>query len=207
MVDRIINRLPEFVVGIVLLYVLIPFLAPISFLYGFDAVGIGINEVYERFCHQRVERSVFLFGNEGAKVHYTVNELKEIGYLPDINPNPTLNTYPQYFGHDYYGDENIGWKVPICIRDIALYGSLALSSLLLLIMYRRKKIVKVQKWVIFALLVPIVIDGLIQVLIAYLALDIFPMWFIDNWERRIITGILAGLAISLFIIPLLVEKE
>jgi uncharacterized membrane protein len=200
-IHKIGRRIPELVVALVWLYVLVPFLAPLAYSNGYESVGWGINEFYEQFCHQRVERSVFLLGKEKPLTFYTVGELKDAQVIPQVNPDPVPFQWPEYFGHDYVGNEQVGWKVPLCIRDIALYGGLALAGSLIVWWKRKNKELKVSKWTILALTLPMMIDGIALTVISLLKLDWVPGWFIYSNLKRIITGALFGAGIALLIIP------
>lgn len=206
--QKIFNLLPYFLVLILWLYVLIPFLAPVAFKAGSLDLGVKINEIYEVFCHQRVERSLFLFGKDFTARFYSVEQLKELGAIDDVNPDPGRYEWPEYFGHGYYGNEKVGWKVPICIRDIALYGSLALTLLLLLV--RRqfgKGNLHLPIWVLVALLLPMVFDGVAQTVLEVLQAKWVPDWFLHSISKRIITGVLFGFSLAIILFNLLFDEK
>jgi len=183
----------QIVISVVMLYTLIPFLAPIFFVTGYNNLGFAINEFYEYFCHQRVERSIFLFGE---KKRYSIIELKEKEYITEVS-----NQWPEYYGHDYYGNEQIGYKVPICVRDIALYGAFIITSIILLLF--KKRIRKTDNRLIALLSLPMTIDVLAIMIIELFDITSVPFDYIDGWVHRIITGILFGIAMSLLVIPVL----
>lgn len=171
---------------LVFLYVFVAFLAPISMKYGYESIGKGIYELYERFCHQRVERSLFIFGKSSF---YTVAQLQEYDYLPSTSDS---NSYPIYFGHDYVGNEDIGYKVAICVRDIGLYLAFAISGILIGL---KKRTSVPWKWVVI-LILPIFLDIGLQWIVEIFRIDTF-LWFVNDLNKRWVTGILAGIGSSL----------
>jgi uncharacterized membrane protein len=206
-IHNIGRRIPEILVGIVWLYLLIPFLAPVAYLHGYDDLGWQINQVYENFCHQRVERSLFLFGEDSSARFYDVQELKDLGAIPQENPNPEPYQWPEYFGHDYVGNSEVGWKVPICIRDIALYGSFAIAGSIVIWLKRKGKEIKIPGWVLLALLVPMAFDGTSLLIISLFRMDWVPDWYISSNLKRVITGALFGASLGLLMIPVLFPTE
>ena len=188
------------VILLVFLYVFIPFLAPIFFKLGYSNIGEDINNVYVEFCHQRVERSVFLFGENGLVKKYSVQELKDLKYLPEKSADPSI--YPEYFGHGYYGNAQIGYKVPICIRDIALYLSFVIAGLISIIyVEKKKKTFHISFFVLMIFLLPMMLDGVSGSIIEGFKILAIPSWYLDDWIRRIITGLLFGIGSALFVIP------
>lgn len=120
-----------------MIYVGLPFAAPVAMHYGATGVANVIYTVYGPLCHQFVFRSWFLFGDQ---VVYP----RERAGLPG-------GTFEEYAGNDPYfdtvdvgtldadlilaakafrGNEIMGWKVAYCQRDIAIYGSIALFGIL-----------------------------------------------------------------------------
>ena len=172
---------------LILIYVGIAFSAPFILKKGNYILGNGIYEVYERFCHQRVERSLFLFGRQSF---YSVQELKEEAF---ISPISKTNTYLEYFGHKYNGNETVGYKVAICIRDIALYTTLGFVGLFISLSPLGKR--RFSMALVVILTAPIFIDVFIQMIIKFIKLDPIPYFFLDNVPKRIFTGILAGIGV------------
>ncbi|KKR06236.1 MAG: hypothetical protein UT34_C0001G0276 [candidate division WS6 bacterium GW2011_GWF2_39_15] len=200
---------PLFLISIIVwLYVLIPFIAPIAYTVENEKLGWGINQFYENFCHQRVERSVFLFGKSSPISFYTVQELKDAKAIPQTNTNPGRYIWPEYFGHDYVGNKVVGYKVPICIRDIALYGSLALF-LTIFSLLKPKTVDKyaTQRLYLygFLLLLPMILDGVAQTIIEGFMIKSVPLSYIHSISKRIVTGSLFGLGLSLILLKLFNE--
>jgi uncharacterized membrane protein len=146
------------------------------------AVGAGhlIYVLYSPTCHQLPERSFFLFGPQQT---YSVNDLEAMGYVPsglDIFRRELLR---------FEGAPEIGYKVAVCERDVAIYGSLLLSGLgfgLLRGRLRRpgKVLPRLPIWLYAVMLMPMAIDGGTQ-LVGLRE---------SNWILRLITGGLFGAA-------------
>src|SRR5512137_2632020 len=121
-VDRLAARLARHWLAlfntIVAVFVLLPFLAPVLMHMGLDRPASAIYLVYQPTCHQLPERSFFLFGPQGA---YSVAELEAEHALPEGT------TLGQRAMMRYVGNPEIGYKVAICERDVAIYGSILLG--------------------------------------------------------------------------------
>ena len=161
-------------------FVLLPFLAPTFLHLGLTGVGNVIYLAYRPTCHQLPERSFFLFGSQST---YTVAALEADGTLPpgtDLVQREALR---------YPGNPEIGYKVAICERDVAIYGSMLLGGLIFALARKRyaargRTAPKLPIKVYLALLIPMGIDGTTQLLGLRES----------TWELRLITGVLFGLA-------------
>ncbi|MCL4561690.1 MAG: hypothetical protein M1281_13890, partial [Chloroflexi bacterium] len=58
---------------ILVLYVILPFAAPLLMEIGWVSLGLGIYHIYSYLCHQLPERSIFLFG---PKMSYSLSEIQ-----------------------------------------------------------------------------------------------------------------------------------
>jgi uncharacterized membrane protein len=131
-------------------------------------------------CHQLPERSFFLFGERGA---YTVAELEADAAIP------TGLTLFRREMLRYTGNQQIGYKVAICERDVAIYGSILVGGLIFGAVRRwrtrsGRQAPRLSIKGYLVLLVPMVIDGATQLLGLRES----------TWELRLITGMLFGLA-------------
>jgi uncharacterized membrane protein len=142
---------------VVLLFVALPFLAPVLMQAGATGAGSLIYKIYAPTCHQLPERSIFLFGDERF---YSAHDLESHGHLPaglNILQRQSLR---------WVGSPETGWKVAICQRDVAIYGAILLAglafALLRPILGRGGKWRKMPVLMYLALLLPIVLDGVSQ---------------------------------------------
>lgn len=162
------------------LYVAIPFLAPVLIKAGYTGPARMIYLAYRPLCHQMPQRSWFLFGE---RPFYSTEALIQRGVPPDL-------LVP--FG--YIGDETLGYKVPLCQRDTALYGSLLMAGVAFGLSRRRWRPLPLRLYLLFGVL-PIVLDGGIQ-WITFAAHLLFPSLGIPVLEstplRRVLTGVLLG---------------
>jgi uncharacterized membrane protein len=161
------------------LYVGLPFLAPVLMNAGWTLPAKVIYTVYRPTCHQLPERSYFLGGDQHA---YTAEELAEGGV--DIHP----------FSRDI-GNAAVGWKVAFCQRDVAIYGSIFLAGLVYALLRRRWKGWKMPFRYYLLFLVPMAIDGILQLVGVHKS----------TWELRTITGVIFGVGSVLFAYPYLDE--
>ena len=158
------------------LYVGLPILAPILMLTGHVWLGNVIHTAYKVACHQIPWRSFFI---GGSQIVYTYEELIAL-----VGPALTLR---------YFGDATIGYKVALCQRDVATYGTILLAGLVFGLVRRRLKPLPI--WAFVLSLVPMAIDGITQ---------LFGLRE-STWQLRIITGALFGLASIWLAYPYLEE--
>lgn len=183
------------------LYVGLPFLAPTFLKIGADLPAKIIYTVYKPLCHQLAFRSWFLFGEqpfyprEEAHVDGFLT-YEEATYQSDINIREAQK---------FTGNEEVGFKVALCQRDIAIYASMLLFGLIFAISGRKIKSIKWYLWVLIAI-IPIGLDGVSQ--LPGLASSI-PDWLPvreSNPTLRTITGTLFGFFTAWYLFPLIEES-
>ncbi len=128
------------------LYVLLPALAPLLMTSGAPQVGRLIYLVYRPACHQLPERSFFLFGPEST---YTLDELWALGLVSESDDI--------YARQRFLGAVDTGFKIALCQRDIALYGSLFLGGLAFALLRRRLPPLSLVAYLLS--LIPMALDG------------------------------------------------
>lgn len=165
----------------VFIYLSLPFLAPVLMEAGLEQPARLIYLTYRPACHQLPERSYFLFGR---KAIYSLQELEAAGVLKS-----TFILDRRRF----IGNEALGWKVAICERDVAIYGSVVLAGLLFGLARGWLPRLSFKLYLLF--LVPIGVDGLTQ-LIGLRS---------SNWWLRTVTGAVFGLGTVWFAYPYLAE--
>jgi uncharacterized membrane protein len=131
------------------LYVLLPLLAPVLMAAGAPQVGRLIYFAYRPACHQLPERSFFLFGSQPS---YTLDELWAMGAVDRADG---LLARQRFLGTD-----QIGWKMAICQRDIAMYGALFVGGFLFGLLRKYVRPLSLLGYVLC--LVPMFIDGSTQ---------------------------------------------
>ena len=91
------------------------------------------------------------------------------------------------------GNSDLGWKMAICERDVAIYVGLLAVALLYA---RRPALVRPMGFGLYGLLIlPMAVDGFTQLL----------GWRESTWELRVLTGALFGVASAWLVLPRLQE--
>jgi len=152
--------------------IILPVLAPICMHLGLTTLGESLYRLFRASCHQLPERSFFLFGKQAV---YSLETLRQLaGDIP----------------LRYIGNPEIGYKIAVCERDTAIYGSMFLTGLLFNFM-RNMKPLRIKLFLVMAL--PMVIDG---------TGGLIGLWS-GTWLNRVVTGILFGSACILLCYPYL----
>lgn len=185
-----VNRLADWIVRhwlailnlLFLLYVGLPFLAPVFMEVGAETPAKIIYTIYRPACHQLPERSFFLFGDSPV---YRREALPANGVADSDNV---------FVRRNYIGDSDHGYKVAICERDVAIYGSMFLMGLLFALMRGHLPRLKARWLLLFAL--PMIIDGGTQ-LVGLRS---------STWQLRLITGAFFGVGLIWFAYPYIEES-
>ncbi len=184
----------------IFLYVALPFMAPVFMNAGVPALARPIYSVYGALCHQMAFRSWFLFGDQVAypRASAGVEGYVTYGEATGLDEDDLLEA------RRFIGNEEVGYKVAYCERDIAIYGAMFLFGLLFVASGRRIPPLPWYWWVIIGIL-PIGIDGFSQLL------SQIPGWpFWDYREStpllRTLTGALFGFSTAWFGFPLIEES-
>ncbi|MEW5986075.1 MAG: DUF2085 domain-containing protein [Chloroflexota bacterium] len=117
-------------------YVGLPFLAPVLMAAGWTGPGRLIYTLYKPMCHQMAFRSFFLFGEQYAYPREMAGlELRPlesyVGQLPEfagISPDNTGQLFAA--ARQFLGNAQMGYKLALCERDIAIYGFVLIGGLL-----------------------------------------------------------------------------
>ncbi len=181
---------------LIFLYVGLPFLAPVLMKNGNERTASLIYRFYSFTCHQLPFRSWFMFGSQA----YYPRELSGIS---------GLKTYEQAIGIDdlfeartFIGNENVGYKIALCQRDIAIYLSMLGFGLVFALKGRQIKGIPWYLWVLLGL-VPIGIDGTSQL---FGLVPNMPAWLPLRESTpflRTLTGGLFGLMTVWYLYPLI----
>lgn len=176
-IDRVIYSFSKHwlavVNSIVFLYVALPFLAPVLLQAGINGPARALYTIYSPMCHQMAQRSFFLFGEqpvyprEIAGTDYTPIEAYT-GNLSEFE-NVSNDNWPAFFAaaRAFKGNEQMGYKVALCERDIGIYGFVLVGGLLYGMLRNRFNIrpLPLALFIIIGI-GPIAIDGFSQ-LISY----------------------------------------
>ena len=150
---------------VMLLYVGLPFLAPVLMKSGATAPARAIYTIYSPLCHQFGFRSFFLYGEQA---YYPLTEAG-IDHILDFETATGIyhlhdpNNYSRVEARRYIGDETVGYKVALCERDVSIYVAILLFGLLFSLTGRRFPQLHWTFWIVFGL-GPVGFDGFSQLL-------------------------------------------
>ncbi len=174
----------------ILAYVGLPFLAPVFMRLGWTLPARAIYLVYSPLCHQLGYRSWFLFGEQ---TNYPRADFQR---LTGIDPGATSGLWD---ARGFIGNEQLGYKVAFCQRDVAIYGAILLGGLIysLPFVHGRLKPLHWIGWIVIGVL-PIALDGFSQLFSQYP----YNAFILFSWLPprestpllRTLTGALFGLA-------------
>jgi uncharacterized membrane protein len=103
---------------------------------------------------------------------------------------------------DFQGNAQMGYKVALCQRDVAIYLSIGLNGIAFAFLRRRARPLP-WMWFILIGIVPIGLDGFSQMLSQY-PLSLIPFRE-STWYLRVITGSLFGFGVAWLVLPLIEE--
>jgi uncharacterized membrane protein len=187
------------------LYVGIPFLAPVFKKVGWNGPAEVVYKIYSPLCHQWAFRSFFLFGEQAYYPHAAAKvpgilTFEQVSGITDLNDPSRLGA------RAFQGDPTLGYKVAFCERDVAIWGAMALFGLVFAV--TRRRIPKIH-WIVWILvgLVPIGLDGFSQLF------SQIPSAFIQSFLPyrestpflRTLTGFIFGFMTAWFMFPLIEE--
>jgi uncharacterized membrane protein len=141
---------------LVLLYVGLPFLAPTLMEVGAPRPAEWIYRAYSPLCHQLAFRSWFLFGEQPAYPR----ALAGTNLVP-FGQETGINESDLYAARAFVGNPQVGYKVALCERDVAIYGGILLAGLAFALVRGKLKPLPIPLWVLFGI-APIALDGFSQ---------------------------------------------
>lgn len=184
---------------LVLLYVGLPFLAPILMFSGYSRPAAIIYRLYSFTCHQLAFRSWFLLGEQPVYPRDAagIENLLSYGVATGLEETDELSA------RQFIGNSEIGYKVALCERDVAIYGGILLFGLIFSVTGRRMKPLPWYLWLLIGI-VPIALDGFSQ-LLSQPPLNLFPYRESTPFLRTL-SGFLFGFTTAWFGYPLVEES-
>lgn len=192
-----------------LLYFGLAMLAPVFMKAGAAFPANVIYTIYKPLCHQFGFRSFFLFGEQA---YYPLQEagisnvrtFEEVTGFKDVQ-NPAA--FSRFEARQFTGNEEIGYKMALCERDIAIYGAIFLFGLIYAATKRRIKPLHWMLWVLIGL-GPIGLDGFSQLFsqMEWSFLTSILPYRESTPFLRTFTGALFGLATAWFAYPYMEES-
>ena len=170
---------------IALAYAGLPVVAPVLIYLGLEWPGRVIHAVYRPLCHQLPQRSFFLFG---PRFTYGLAELAEL-------LGPAFVEEP--WSGAFVGNAELGYKMALCQRDMAIYGAILVAGLAYGLLRRRWRVRPLPWWAYLGFgVIPMLADGGYQWISYALAL-LLPSLAVLPHETtpalRVVTGALFGL--------------
>ncbi|MCE1255735.1 MAG: DUF2085 domain-containing protein [Anaerolineae bacterium] len=187
---------------VLFVYIGLPFLAPVFMERKLELPARVIYAIYNPVCHQLAFRSWFLFGEQA----YYPRALAEIPGVKTYEDVTGLNSEDIGKGKEFIGNPTVGYKVALCERDVAIYFSMLLFSLVFMITGRRIKGIPWYIWVGFGM-VPMGLDGGSQLFSFFQG--IVPFWIPLRESTpllRSITGVLFGVTTVWYVLPIIEES-
>lgn len=163
-------------------------LPPILIHQGFDRLGNYFYRVLALFCHQRADRSFYLFGE---KLLYPKQYV--------LNNVPFNKVFTFNFSQRLTCSDSLGCKFGVCARCTGIYLGLMIGLLLAEIIASYK----IPKIIPALMLIPLAIDGTVQT-IAYIIAPEHGFYESTN-PRRFVTGLLFGLGLGYFMVSAIKE--
>ena len=193
---------------VMLLYVGLPFLAPMMMEYGVNVPARVIYTLYSPLCHQFGFRSFFLYGEQ------PFYPLKEAGMnvidfetATGITGLHNPNDLSRLQARQFVGNNTTGYKVALCERDVAIYGAILFFGLLFGLTGRRFPQLHWMLWILIGL-GPIGLDGFSQLFSQFdwhFLASILP-YRESTPYLRVLTGALFGFTTAWFAYPNIEES-
>lgn len=221
MIDRIFYTLSRrwlfFLTLALAFYVGLPMLAaPTLMNAGLTGPATLLYRVYSPMCHQLASRSFFLYGEQiayprqiaGSRLTPIESFMGDIPEFQDASADPAQWSTFLWPARRFVGNEEMGYKMALCQRDISIYGSMVVGGLVYALLRRRGVLRPMPFWLFLLIgLGPIALDGFSQLFSQF-----FVNTQIDALARlfplrestpllRSLTGALFGLSLVWFIYP------
>ena len=188
---------------LVAIYFGLTFLAPVLAKAGYQRPARWVYGAYSLVCHQLAYRSFYLFGEQIVypRAAAGVDNLKSFAEATGLSEGNEVADV--WAARSFIGNQQVGYKIALCERDLAIYGSILAFGILFSISGRRLKSIPWWLWLLLAIL-PIGLDGFSQLFSQP------PLNFIPYREStpalRVITGSLFGFFTAWFGYPMVEES-
>ncbi len=190
--------------ALVAIYLGMTFLAPVLAKAGYMTPARWVYGTYSLLCHQLGYRSFYLFGEQvvyprAAAGVEGIETFAEATGLSEGNDADAIWSARRFIGND-----QVGYKVALCERDLAIYGSILAFGLLFSASGLRIKSIPWWLWLLVAI-VPIGLDGFSQ-LLSQPPLNLFIPYRESTPTIRVLTGALFGFFTAWFGYPMVEES-
>ena len=149
---------------------------------------------FHYFCHQYPWRSWFL---KGKQTYYPLISADSPDMLSfeEASGSPIAETDPRTF----FGTPEMGFKMAICQRDVAIYGAMTVFAVLFFLSGNQIRSINWKLWLFFGIL-PIGLDGGTQLLSQIIPVIPFRE---STPLLRSLTGALFGFLTCWYLLPIL----
>jgi uncharacterized membrane protein len=188
----------------VFIYVGLPVLAPFLMAAGMEAPARLIYRGYGFVCHQLAYRSFFVLGEQYAypRASAEVEGLRSFREVTGMSEESSYIAIDE--ARNFIGNPQLGYKMALCERDIAIYGAILLFGLLFVLTGRRIPPLHWTLWILLGL-APVGLDGLSQ-LFSQPPLDFLPAYRESTPFLRVLTGGLFGFMTAWFGYPMVEQS-
>lgn len=187
---------------LVFMYVGLSFLAPVFMKIGWTGPASVIYRSYSFVCHNLGYRSWYLFGEQAAYPRAAAN----VAGLETFEAATGLgagNSTDDLFGaRRFVGNEELGYKVAFCERDVAIYAGILLFGLLFAATGEKIRSIHWTLWILIGV-GPIALDGFSQLL----SQPPFSFWAYRESTPllRTLTGLIFGIMTAWYGYPIVAE--
>jgi uncharacterized membrane protein len=191
------------------LYIGLPFLAPTLMKLGAEAPARVIYTIYKPLCHQFGFRSFFLYGEQPFYPLAEAN-VKNVRTFEEVSGIMNLDdpySFTRFAAREYIGNEELGYKVALCERDVAIYLSILAFGVVFSLSGRKIKSLHWLLWILIGI-APIGLDGFSQLFSQFdwPWLQALLPYRESTPFLRTLTGALFGLGTAWFAYPSIEES-
>lgn len=179
-----------FILAMLVLNILV-LVTPVLAFQGNAIANTLYHDVLSYLCHQKISRSHCLFqGAEGF-------------YIGDCTPQEGEYTFDNPRQISIIQEGNLGYKFPVCARDVAIYLAMLLVGLTYPFFFRLDSREFPDPLYLIISLIPIGADGGLQFISDMgIHLPIIGMYESTNLAR-LVTGFIAGAVVTIYLLPIL----
>lgn len=187
---------------LVFMYVGLSFLAPVFMKVGWTAPANAIYRSYSLVCHNLGYRSWFLFGEQAAYPRSAAEVEGLATFEQATGLSAGSSTEELFAARRYVGNEQLGYKVAFCERDVAIYSGILLFGLLFAASGKRIRPIHWTVWILIGI-GPIALDGFSQLL----SQPPFSLWAYRESTPllRTLTGLIFGIMTAWYGFPIVAE--
>ncbi len=162
------------------------------------AVKGDASALYKMFsytCHQKISRSLCVFDNNSTNSYSIADCTPQNGKFIDTRADQLQTTVIQSTTVE-------GYKIPVCARDVGIYLAMLVAGIIYPFVRKLEDKEVYPTIYLVAAIVPLGIDGTVQLLSDF---GILPFVYESTNEMRLLTGVIAGFALTFYAIPILVN--